>query len=84
VVEGGQDLGFTPKTRHAAGVTGERLGNNLDGDVAAQLGICGAVHLAHPAFAELGGDAVVGNGLGAHRSYGILPLSDQGLPRIGN
>ena len=58
----GQNLGLACEPRHAVGVLGEPVGNDLDGHLAAQLGVGGAVHLAHTAFPELSGDAVVGDG----------------------
>jgi len=41
----------------------EAIGEDFDGDVAIQLGIGGAVDGAHAAFAEFGGDAVMGDQL---------------------
>ena len=52
VVERGQHLGFARESRHAAGILGEGFGNHFDGHVAAQLGIGGAIHLAHPARSD--------------------------------
>src|SRR5207302_10565205 len=43
----------------AVGIGGEPLGQDLDRDVAAELGIGGAPDRPHSALAELGGDAIV-------------------------
>src|ERR1700694_5614477 len=49
MVERGQDLGFALEAGHALGVAGKRLGQNLQRNIALQLGVAGAVHLAHAA-----------------------------------
>ena len=41
----------------------ERIGEHFDGDVAIEPGVGGAINRAHSAFAELGDDFVVSNGL---------------------
>src|SRR5208283_4359622 len=43
---------FLLKTAQAVGVFGQSLGQNLDGDVAAESGVARAVHFAHPARSE--------------------------------
>src|SRR5439155_6421787 len=53
-------------SRHAVGIVREALRQDFDGHVAAELGVGGAVDFAHAAFAQLGGDAVVRDGLRAH------------------
>jgi hypothetical protein len=55
-----QRFGFALEARAAIGVAGQRVRQNLDGDIAAQFGVVRAVHLAHPACAE-GGDDFVGS-----------------------
>jgi hypothetical protein len=47
----------------ALAVLDEGGGQDLDRHVAAELGVVGAIDLAHPALAELGGDAIVGDRL---------------------
>jgi hypothetical protein len=42
----------------AVRVVCERVGQDLEGDVALELRVTGAVHLAHAAFTDLGGDFV--------------------------
>ena len=63
MIERRQDLGFALEARHALGILREAGGQHLDGHVAPELGIGGAIHLAHAALAELGGDAVMRDGL---------------------
>ena len=41
------------ETGHAVGVTGKGFGEDLDGYVAAELGIAGTVNLTHPARTNL-------------------------------
>ena len=52
VVEGGRGAGFLREALQAVGVGGKRRGQNLDGDVALQAGVAGAVHLAHSTCTE--------------------------------
>ena len=47
-----EHLRFTLEARHVLRVVGQRRGQHFDGDVAVQLGIAGAVHLAHAARAD--------------------------------
>ena len=63
VIQRGQDLGFASESGQAIGIVREGIGQDLDGDPAVELGICGAIDRSHAALAEFGGDAVVGNGL---------------------
>ena len=46
------------KPRQPLGVGSNRVGQNLDGDLPLQVGVGRAIHLAHPAHADLGGDFV--------------------------
>ena len=45
----------------------QRLGQELEGDLALELGVVGEKHLAHAAFAEGADDAIAGRG--AHSSW---------------
>jgi hypothetical protein len=47
------------EARQVIGIVGQRVGQHLDCDVAIQLGIGGAIHSPHAAFAEFGRDALV-------------------------
>ncbi len=46
------------ESRQAIGIGGKRLRQHLDGDVALQLGIARAVHVAHAARADVRSDLV--------------------------
>jgi len=62
VVEGGQRLRLPPEALDPLRARGHLGGQHLKGHVAPEPGFGGAVHLAHPARADRGGDAVVGEG----------------------
>jgi hypothetical protein len=71
MVERGQHLSFPREAGKSVRVLGEGVGQNLDRHFASELGIGGAPDLAHPTFAQLGGDSVVGDGL--LRTHSSLP-----------
>ena len=58
MVQRGEDFGFALKPREPFGIRSERVGQHLDRDLPLQLRVGGPIHLAHPAFADLGGDFV--------------------------
>ena len=58
MVELGEELRFALESRQALLVLGERCGQDLDRDLAPELGVGGAIDLAHAALAQLGGDLV--------------------------
>ncbi len=58
MVQCGEGLRFTVEPRQAIGVGSNRLGEYLDGHLPRQVGVGCAIHLAHPAHADLGGDFV--------------------------
>ena len=62
--------------RQTVVVVRERIRKHLDGDIASQLGIGGAVNRSHPALAELGGYFVVGDARWRNHQDGvrIIPL----------
>jgi hypothetical protein len=62
VVERRQHLRLASEAGEIIRVVGQREWQYLDCDFAVELRISSAPHLAHSAFAELGGDAVVSNG----------------------
>ena len=77
VVERGEKLCLPLEAGEAIGVGGERLGQQLEGDVAAQLRVRGPEHLAHAAGAERSYDLVgaeAGSRSEAHRG-GTFALS---------
>ena len=49
MIERGEHLRFALEARQALGVVRERVGQDLDRDVASELRVAGAIHLAHPA-----------------------------------
>ena len=53
MVERGQHLRFTVKAREPIRIAGKRRGQDLERDVAAELGVAGAIDLAHTACAQL-------------------------------
>ena len=63
VAEAGDGLRLALESFEAARIGGEIGGEDLQGDVAVQLRVAGAVDLTHPALADEGGDLVVGEGL---------------------
>ena len=52
MIQRGQHLRFALEARHVLLVIREGRGQHLDGDVAIELGVVRAVHLAHAAGAE--------------------------------
>jgi len=48
VVEGGDGAGLLLEAAQAIGIVAQLGREDLDGDVAAEAGVAGAVHLAHP------------------------------------
>ena len=75
MVQGGQRLGFAFKAREALRIAAEACRQHLDRDFVAELGVGGAVHLTHAAFAELGGDPVVGERVADHFQGQTFPKS---------
>jgi hypothetical protein len=58
MIERGERFGLALKTRHSIGIVGKRRRENLDGDLAFEVTVGGAIHLAHTAGAEVAGDFV--------------------------
>jgi hypothetical protein len=63
MVQGGGSSGLAAKTLEGLRVAGHLLGQELQGDKTAQVGVFGLVNDAHAAAAELFDDAVVRDGL---------------------
>ena len=59
VVEAGEDVRFPLEPGEPIGVRCEGVGEDLQGDIAAQLRIGGAIDLSHAPLADKGGDVVV-------------------------
>ena len=72
MVERGDGAGFLFETGAAAGVVRDIGGQDLDGDVAAQARIAGAVDLAHGARAQAGDD-FIGSETGERAATSIRP-----------
>ena len=53
-----EHLRFALEARQAIGIARERFGQDFDRDVAIQLRIARAIHLAHAAGADLAGDFI--------------------------
>ncbi len=62
MVQRSQNLGFTLKAGKAIRIVGECLGEDFQRHVPIQLGITSAIHLAHTALADLGGDGIRAEG----------------------
>ena len=58
VVQGREGLGFALEAGEPIRVVRERLGQHLDRDVPPQVRVRRAIHLAHAAHADLGGDFI--------------------------
>lgn len=72
MIQRGEELRFALEAREAIGITGKRFRQDLQGDIALQLRIAGAVHLAHAAGAERAGNlewAESGAARERHRAY---------------
>src|SRR5947209_427050 len=63
VVECRCSASFTPETFQSLRITGNVVGQELQGDEAAKLGVLGLVDHTHSAATQLLDDAVVRNGL---------------------
>ena len=58
VVERGEDFSFALKASEPIGIAGEMLRQNLQGNVALQPGVAGAIHLAHATDAQSSEDFI--------------------------
>src|SRR5262245_54674109 len=59
MVERGQEFGFAIEPRQPFGVARKLRGQRLDSHVASELRVARAIHLAHSASTNFGGDVVV-------------------------
>ena len=59
MIERCQDLRFALETGQPLGVVDERVGQDLQGDIAVELGIDGPIDLAHSSLANEGSNVVV-------------------------
>ena len=58
VIQRGENFGFALKAREPVSIGGQRRRQNLDRNLAFQLGIGGPIHLAHPALSDMGDDFI--------------------------
>ena len=58
MIERGEHVRFALKARQPVRIADDRGGEHLDGDRPFQIAVGRAIHLAHPAGANLGGDLV--------------------------
>ena len=84
VIQRREDFGFALEPSEPVGISRERLRQDLERHIAVERGVSGLIHLAHPAFADLGGDLVdaeAGAGGQGHGAASILPLAGRGVQR---
>ena len=70
MVQRGEQLRLALEARDPIRIGRERFLKDLDGDLAVEPRIVGAVHLAHAAFAQLGHDLVGAEFAADHRQAG--------------
>ena len=81
VIQRRQDFGFALEPSETVRIGGECLRQDLEPHIPVERGVAGLIHLAHPAFADLGGDLVdaePGAGGQGHGGVLILPLAGRG------
>ncbi len=74
MVEAGEDLRLPLEPSEAVRIGREGVGEDLQGDLAVELGVGGLPDLAHAALAEEGGDVVAAKPL--LRSHQITPETE--------
>ncbi len=75
VVEGGEQLGLALEAGQPLGVAGERVGEDLDGDLAVEGRVEGLPDHAHAALADLLDQAVVKQVLSGFDGHSSFPFS---------
>ena len=65
-----QRLGFALEARQPLGIVREGVGQDLDRDLPTQVGVGGAIHLAHAAHADLGSDLIRAEAGASSQSHG--------------
>src|SRR5262245_55257340 len=58
MIEGREDLRFSPESSKSVGIRRERIRQNLQGIVSVEREVTRSPDLAHPAFANQGGDFI--------------------------
>ena len=61
----------------------ERLGQDLDGDIAIELRVAGSVHLAHAPFADLRGDFVNAEACAGGEGHSLRDYTGGAAARTG-
>ncbi len=61
VIQGREDFRFTLKPREPIDIFRHCLRQDFDGDVPLQIRVCGPIHFAHPAGADLASDFIGAN-----------------------
>ena len=75
MVQGRCGLGFAAEAFEGLGISGDFVGQELEGDEAMKASVLGFVDHAHAAAAEFFEDAVVGDGLADHSWWIIVGRS---------
>ena len=70
VVQRREDLRLPLESGQAIGIGGERLGEDLQGDLAVEFGVGGLRGLPHPTLADEGGHVVVPEAGAGFERYG--------------
>jgi hypothetical protein len=73
MIECRQELRFPAEPCEAIGIVGDGGQQDFDRDVTIQLRIAGAIDLAHPARADLGGDFIRAESGAGSQSHAIRP-----------
>ena len=76
----GDGLRFAIESREPLRIARDRLGQNLDGDVAIEARIARAIHLAHPTSAKRIEDFVAAEPAAGGQGHGALSLSRGSAP----
>jgi len=80
MIECREHLGLTAEPRNPCGISRHVCRQDLDGNLAAEHGVGGAIDLAHSAFAQLGGDAVMRERLTDHVCIILARLQAEARP----
>jgi hypothetical protein len=80
MVQRRQRPGFTLETRQPVGIVRDRVGEDLDRDLAAEVGIGRAPHLAHAAGADLGSHFIRAEPRARGQRHGMPVASYDALP----
>ena len=58
MIQGRKGFGFALESRQPLRIVRKRIGENLDGDLTAEVAVRGAIDFAHPARADLGANFI--------------------------